>query len=60
VPPEGCLAEDYGAAVTTAPTLGDIAPGGSVDGTVTVTLASTAVSQDVCQGVAVPLHFTAS
>jgi hypothetical protein len=60
VPPEGCLAEDYGAAVTTAPTLGDIAPGGSVDGTVTVTLASTAVSQDACQGVAVPLHFTAS
>lgn len=60
VPPAGCLAADYTAAVTTAPPAGSIAPGGSVDGTVTVTLASTAENQDACQGAAVPLLLTAS
>ncbi len=60
VPPAGCLAADYTAEVTTAPPTGDIAPGGSVDGTVTVTLASTAENQDACQGAAVPLFLTAS
>jgi hypothetical protein len=60
VPPDGCLAADYTAEVTTAPPAGDIAPGGSVDGTVTVTLANTAENQDACQGAEVPLLLTAS
>jgi hypothetical protein len=60
VPPAGCLAADYTAEVTTAPPAGDIAPGGSVDGTVTVTLANTAENQDACQGAEVPLLLTAS
>ncbi|MFI8527284.1 hypothetical protein ACIGB8_22705 [Promicromonospora sukumoe] len=59
--PEGeCLAADYTAEVTTAPPAGDIAAGGSVDGTVTVTLDNTAVNQDDCQGQGVPLLITAS
>ena len=60
VPTGSCLAADYTAEVTTAPPAGEIAPGGSVGGTVTVTLANTAVDQDDCQGQDVPLYFTAS
>lgn len=59
VPTGNCLAADYTAVVTTEPT-GQIAPGGSLDGTVTVTLANTAVDQDDCQGQDVPLYLTAS
>lgn len=59
-PTGGCLVTDYTAAVTTAPAAGDIAPGGSVTGTVTVTLANTAVNQDACQGQEVPLRIQAS
>jgi hypothetical protein len=60
VPPDGCLAADYSAEVTTAPPAGVIAPGGSVEGTVTVTLANTTENQDACQGAEVPLLLTAS
>ena len=60
VPTGECLIGDYTATVTTAPTAGEIAAGGSVDGTVTVTLENTAVNQDDCQGQAVPLLLTAS
>ncbi|MDR7385594.1 hypothetical protein [Promicromonospora iranensis] len=60
VPTGSCLAADYTAEVTTAPTAGEIAPGGSVSGTVTVTLANTTENQDDCQGQDVPLYFTAS
>jgi hypothetical protein len=60
VPTDDCLAADYTAVVTTAPPAGQIAPGVSVGGTVTVTLANTAVNQDDCQGQDVPLYLTAS
>lgn len=60
VPALGCLATDYTAEVSTAPPAGEIAPGGSVDGTVTVTLENTAINQDACQGEDVPLLLTAS
>jgi hypothetical protein len=46
--------------VTTAPPAGQIAPGASAGGTVTVTLANTAVNQDDCQDQDVPLYLTAS
>lgn len=55
-----CLTADYLAEVTTVPPAGEIAPGGSVAGTITVTLDNTAVNQDDCQGQDVPLHLTAS
>lgn len=60
VPTGDCLAADYTATVTTAPPTGQIAPGGFVEGTVTVTLDNTAVNQDDCQGQDVPLLITAS
>jgi hypothetical protein len=60
VPPTGCLLADYTAAITTAPTFGAIAVGGSRSGTATVTLANTGVNQDACKGATVPLYFTAS
>lgn len=59
-PTGSCLAADYTAVITTAPPTGVIAPGGSVGGTVTVTLESTIVNQDDCQGQDVPLLLTAS
>ncbi|WP_369374131.1 hypothetical protein AB1046_08095 [Promicromonospora sp. Populi] len=59
-PTDECLAADYTAEVTTGPPAGEIAPGDSVDGTVTVTLDNTAVNQDDCQGQDVPLLLTAS
>ncbi|MFG6503586.1 hypothetical protein [Microbacterium sp. P05] len=59
-PPAGCEFEDYTAAITTAPPAGDIAAGGSVQGTATVTLANTAVNQNACQEAVVPLYFEAS
>ena len=60
VPAGDCLIADYSATITSAPPVGDIAPGGSVDGTATVTLANTAINQDDCQGQEVPLYFEAS
>jgi hypothetical protein len=60
VPTGDCLIGDYTAAITTAPLAGQIAAGGSVTGTATVTLANTAVNQDDCQGQIVPLYFEAS
>ncbi|MFC8801185.1 hypothetical protein ACFT2C_25925 [Promicromonospora sp. NPDC057138] len=59
VPAGNCLIGDYTATVTDNPS-GEILAGGSVDGTATVTLTSTAANQDDCQGQDVPLHFTAS
>jgi hypothetical protein len=60
VPPTGCLIADFTATVTTAPSWGPIAAGGTVTGTATVTLANTGVNQNACQGVTVPLYFAAS
>ena len=59
VPAGDCLAADYTATVTDSPA-GEIAPDGSLDGTVTVTLANTSVNQDDCRGRDVPLFVTAS
>ncbi|PUB23572.1 hypothetical protein C8K30_111170 [Promicromonospora sp. AC04] len=59
VPTGDCLATDYTATVTDSPS-GEIAAGGSLSGTATVTLANTAANQDDCQGQDVPLYFTAS
>ena len=59
VPDATCLLADYTAEVTTAPAYGDIAAGGSVTGTVTVTLDNTTIDQDDCQGQSVPLFFEA-
>lgn len=59
-PTGGCLLADYDATITTAPTYGDIAALGEVDGVVTVTLENTGENQDACQGQVVPLYFTAS
>jgi hypothetical protein len=58
-PTGACLIEDYTATVTDNPS-GEILAGGSLDGTATVTLTSTAANQDDCQGQDVPLYFTAS
>jgi hypothetical protein len=60
VPPAGCLIADFTATLTTAPSWGPIAAGGTVTGTATVTLANTGVNQNACQGVTVPLYFAAS
>lgn len=60
VPPTGCLIEDFTATISTPPPVGDVPGGGSVGGEATVTLDNTAVNQDACQGVSVPLYFVAS
>lgn len=60
LPDGGCLASDYTVDMSTPAPAGDIAPGGSVDGQVTVTLANTGENQDACQGQSVPVHFVAS
>ncbi len=60
VPAPGCAIADYSIVLTTPPTYGAIAPAGSVDGSVTVTLANTGVDQDACQGLTVPVHLVAS
>ncbi|NOJ59854.1 hypothetical protein [Arthrobacter sp. 260] len=61
VPTGDCSIDDYTAAITTAPTAGDIPSLGTVDnGVATVTLESTGVNQDDCKGQEVPLLFTAS
>ena len=56
---EGCSAADYtvGAPVITA---GDISPGGTLTGTATITMNNLPSDQDACQGVVVPLYFTAN
>jgi hypothetical protein len=55
----GCSAADY-ALGTPVIAYGPIAGGGSVSGTVTVTMNALASDQDACQGVTVPLYFVAS
>lgn len=60
VPIDGCLLADYTAVVSTAPTYGPIAAGGTAVGTVTVTLADTEADQNACKGQPVPLYFSAS
>lgn len=57
VPTGGCVAADYSATISTAPTQGEIAGGGSEPGVATVTLRNTNVNQDACQGQTVPLFF---
>jgi hypothetical protein len=55
----GCSAADYTVS-TPIITYGDIAAGGVVTGTVTVTMNNRSASQDACKDVAVPLYFVAS
>lgn len=55
----GCSALDYTVG-TPAITYGQIAPGGNIAGTVTLTMNNRASDQDACQGVTVPLYFAAS
>jgi hypothetical protein len=60
VPPVGCNVADFTATITIQPVDGEVLVGDGVDGQATVTLANTAVNQDACQGLAVPLYFTTS
>lgn len=61
VPPVGCDAADYDAAISTAAPVGNILAGATaVGGVATVTLTNTAANQDACQGQIVPLHFVAA
>jgi hypothetical protein len=60
VPAGACDPADYTAVVSTPPPVGDIAPGGEVDGVITVTLANTGFNQDDCQNQDVPLYLVAS
>lgn len=55
----GCSAADY-AVGTPVVVYGQLAPGASVTGSVTVTMNNLSTSQDACQGVAYPLYFAAS
>lgn len=54
-----CSAADYTVS-TPAITYGQIAPGGTATGTVTLTMNNLATNQDACKGVTVPLYFAAS
>lgn len=54
-----CTADDFTVG-TPAIVYGDIAPGGTADGTVTVAMINRTVNQNDCQGVSVPVHFVAS
>jgi hypothetical protein len=55
----GCSAADYTVGTPTI-TYGQIAPSGSLAGTVTVTMNNLATNQDACKSVPVPLYFVAS
>ena len=55
----GCSAADYSVTVPTV-AYGTITGGGHVDGTVSVSMVDSALNQDSCQGVTVPLYFVAS
>ncbi|HWH26858.1 MAG TPA: hypothetical protein VNT53_09460 [Pseudolysinimonas sp.] len=55
----GCSASDYSLGTPTI-TYGTIAGGGSLLGSVTVTMVALGTDQDACQGVTVPLYFVAS
>jgi hypothetical protein len=55
----GCSAADY-LLGTPAVTYGTIAPGGSVSGTVPLSMNNLASNQDACKNVTVPLYFVAS
>ena len=57
--PAGCTAADYTVG-TPAITYGEIAGGGSVSGTVTLTMNNLTSNQDACKDLAVPLYFVAS
>lgn len=57
--PTGCTAADYTLG-TPAITYGQIAGGGSIAGTVTLTMNNLSSNQDACEGLAVPLYFVAS
>lgn len=55
----GCSSADYTVGTPTI-TYGNIAGGGSLAGTVTVTMNNLATNQDACKNAAVPLYFAAS
>ena len=53
-----CSATDF-TVTTPSITLGQLAPGATANGTVTVQMVNKATNQDDCQGVTVPLYFEA-
>lgn len=55
----GCSAADYTVSTVTI-AAGDIAPGATVDGTVSISMNNLASNQDACKSVTVPLYFAAS
>ncbi|OLR91963.1 hypothetical protein [Actinokineospora bangkokensis] len=55
----GCSAADYTVG-TPAITYGQIAPGGSASGTVSITMNNLSTNQDGCKNATVPLRFVAS
>ncbi|MEO5708907.1 MAG: hypothetical protein ABIQ59_03700 [Nocardioidaceae bacterium] len=55
----GCSSADYTVGTPTF-TAGDIAPGATKDGTVTITMNNLGSNQDACKGAAVPLYVAAS
>jgi hypothetical protein len=55
----GCAAADYSLG-TPSVVYGALAAGGTVSGTVTITMNNTVTNQDACQGVPVPLYFEPS
>lgn len=57
--PTGCTAADYTLG-TPVITYGQIVGGGTLGGTVTLTMNNRAADQDACKGLDVPLYFVAS
>jgi hypothetical protein len=55
----GCSAADYTVG-TPSFTGGDMAPGTTINGTVTITMNNLASNQDACEGATVPLYIAAS
>lgn len=55
----GCSAADYTVGTPTI-TYGQIAPGASISGTVTVTMKNLSSNQDACKNASVPLYLAAS
>jgi hypothetical protein len=56
----GCSAADYAVTVSTPPTFGDLAPGGTSSGTATLSMNNLPSLQDFCKNAPVPLYFVAS
>ena len=56
---EGCHWKPDFTVTTPSITLGQLAPGATANGTVTVQMVNKATNQDDCQGVTVPLYFEA-